>query len=65
VLRHLKSRYGECRDLPLLFDGAHQRFTPAAGVAATGGPDAGRLQSALAALWARTAPADHDGDSDA
>ena len=28
TLRHLKSRYGECRDLHLSFDGAHQRFTP-------------------------------------
>lgn len=27
TLRHLKSRYGECRDLHLSFDGAHQRFT--------------------------------------
>lgn len=62
VLRHLKSRYGECRDLSLRFDGAHQRFTPMDGAAAK--PDAGRLRSALAALWQRTAPAGDDGDAD-
>jgi replicative DNA helicase len=29
TLRHLKARYGECRDLELIFDRKHQRFAPA------------------------------------
>jgi replicative DNA helicase len=31
VLRHLKSRHGECRDLVMTFHKAHQRFTPPEG----------------------------------
>ncbi len=55
TLRHLKSRHGEAKDIALTFDRRLQRFT----AAATGEPrpDAGRLKSTLAALWARTAPA--------
>jgi replicative DNA helicase len=57
TLRHLKSRHGECRDIDLTFHRRHQRFTPAA---ADQGPraDAGTMKTALAALWARTSPAD-------
>jgi replicative DNA helicase len=56
TLRHLKSRHGEARDVALTFERRLQRFT----AAATGEPrpDAGKLRSTLAALWARTAPAD-------
>jgi hypothetical protein len=64
TLRHLKSRHGECRDLDLTFDRKHQRFTPA-GSDPGPGPDAGKVKSALAALWARTPPAtDAEGDAD-
>jgi replicative DNA helicase len=56
TLRHLKSRHGECRDIELTFDRKHQRFTPASSDQGPR-PDAGKLQSALATLWARTAPA--------
>lgn len=59
TLRHLKSRHGECRDLELAFHRKHQRFTPA-GSDPGPRPDAGKVQSALAALWARTAPAADD-----
>jgi replicative DNA helicase len=59
TLRHLKSRHGECRDIDLTFRRRHQRFTPAGGDQGPR-PDAGKLQSALAALWARTPPAAHD-----
>jgi replicative DNA helicase len=59
TLRHLKSRHGECRDMALTFHRRHQRFTPA-GSGPAPRPDTGRLQSALAALWARTAPAADD-----
>ncbi len=60
TLRHLKSRHGEAKDIPLTFDGRLQRFA----AAGTGEPrpDAGKLKSTLAALWARTAPADDDGE---
>jgi replicative DNA helicase len=57
TLRHLKSRHGEARDIPLTFDGRLQRF----GATGEPQPDAGKLMSTLAALWARTAPAD-DGE---
>jgi replicative DNA helicase len=59
TLKHLKSRHGECRDIELTFHRRHQRFTPAAGDRGTR-PDAGKAKSALAALWARTAPAADD-----
>jgi replicative DNA helicase len=65
TLRHLKSRYGECRDVPLTFDGVHQRFTPAATADSSAPkPDAGRLRSALAALWNRTPAAADDGGNE-
>jgi replicative DNA helicase len=60
TFRHLKSRHGECRDIDLTFHRRHQRFTPAAGDQGPR-PDAGVMKSALAALWARTSPAD-DGE---
>jgi replicative DNA helicase len=59
TLRHLKSRHGECRDIELTFHRRHQRFTPACSDQGPQ-PDAGKLQSALAALWARTSPAADD-----
>lgn len=61
VLRHLKSRNGECRDLLMAFDKPLQRFTPID----SGNPHGiaerpGKLQSAIAELWGRTAAADAD-----
>jgi replicative DNA helicase len=56
TLRHLKSRHGECRDIELTFYRRHQHFTTA-GSNQGPRPDPGKLQSALTALWARTAPA--------
>lgn len=65
VLRHLKARHGETRDLSLAFDRAHQSFTPEPVARTTGKPDAGKLKSALAGLWTRTAPApDDESDGD-
>src|SRR5262249_7153840 len=63
TLRHLKSRHGECRDIELTFHRRHQRFTPA-GSDPGPRPDGGKLQSALAALWARTAAAEDDEEAD-
>jgi replicative DNA helicase len=59
ILKHLKSRHGEARDIALHFDGAHQRFTPTEGAnGATGQAAApGKLQAALDAFWAQTSPA--------
>ncbi len=61
ILRHLKSRHGEAKDIDLTFHRRHQRFTP---VGADQGPrpDAGKVKSALAALWARTSPATDDAE---
>ncbi len=54
ILKHLKSRHGEARDIPLTFDRKHQRFTPAE-PPKTGKSgrkrDSGKLHSALQALW--------------
>jgi replicative DNA helicase len=63
TLRHLKSRHGECRDIGLTFHRRHQRFTPAGGDQGPR-PDAAKVKSALAALWARTSPADDDEGGD-
>ncbi len=65
VLRHLKARHGETRDLSLAFDRAHQSFTADPLVRTTTKPDPGKLKSALASLWTRTAPApDDESDGD-
>lgn len=58
TLRHLKSRYGETRDVVLAFDRACQRFSAPDDTWTPAGP--GKLTSALVALWDRTAPADDD-----
>jgi replicative DNA helicase len=58
--RHLKARHSEAKDLSLHFDRPCQRFTPADAAGPAPRPDPGRLQSALAALWGRTAPAPED-----
>jgi replicative DNA helicase len=61
ILRHLKSRNGECRDVDLKFDRPLQRFTAAGTLPASEEKHTGRLQSALRALWDRTPAAnDHD-----
>lgn len=53
TLRHLKSRNGECRDIPLTFDRPRQRFAPM-GV----GLPTRKLQDSLKDLWARTKTAE-------
>ena len=61
ILRHLKSRHGEAKDIDLTFHRRHQRFTPCGGDQGPR-PDAGKVKSALAALWARTSPATDDAE---
>ena len=64
VLKHLKSRHGEARDLPLTFDRPRQRFTPAEPSEPKPRADQGKLQNALRSLWNSTPPApDGEGDS--
>jgi hypothetical protein len=64
VLRHLRSRHGETKDVVLTFDGKRQRFTPAEPAESKTRADRGKLQAALRALWDRTSPAQDDGASD-
>jgi replicative DNA helicase len=64
TLRHLKSRNGATVDIALRFERALQRFTP---LGADEGPppaERGKLQSALAALWGRTATDESEDDDD-
>ena len=65
TLKHLKDRHGECRDIPLRFDGARQSFTVGA-AADSSRPEAGKLRAALADLWKATPAADgaEGGDDD-
>jgi replicative DNA helicase len=56
LLMHLKSRHGEPQDLALCFDGRLQRFTTREAET----EEAGRIQTALAALWDSTAEAEAD-----
>jgi len=64
TLRHLKARHTEPRDLVLTFDRHRQSFTPAQAVANSPKPDAGKLQTVLADLWASTEPASDDREDD-
>jgi replicative DNA helicase len=67
ILRHLKSRNGECRDLRLQFDKPHQAFTPLGGgesTSTTKREPRGKLQAAIADLWGRTDAADDDAAAD-
>ena len=59
LLRHLKARHTEPRDILLRFDRNCQRFT--ADAVTRPKPD-GKLQSALAILWDQTEPAAEDVD---
>ncbi|MBN2559404.1 MAG: AAA family ATPase [Phycisphaerae bacterium] len=72
VLRHLKSRHSEAKDLFLDFDKPRQRFTPADDQGEDGHhtrkvkqADTRKTRSALASLWNRTTPAPDDGDGNA
>lgn len=74
VLRHLKSRHGEARDIGLGFDGATQRFTSLSQGSPASEPegkgkggrsrcragDKPEARARLAGLWERTAPASED-----
>jgi replicative DNA helicase len=59
ILRHLKARHTEAKDIALTFDRPRQRFTARTSPAT---PAAGKLQSVLAALWNSTPPAHDDAE---
>jgi replicative DNA helicase len=61
VLKHLKSRYGETKDIALTFDRKHQRFTPAGPAGPAPRADGGKLQASLRAMWNATPSANGDG----
>lgn len=63
VLRHLKARHTEAKDLVLRFDRACQRFE-SPNYEWSDGRDSGKLTSALSALWNRTPAADDDSEAD-
>jgi replicative DNA helicase len=62
ILKHLKSRHGETRDIALSFDRKRQRFTSAPPAEPTKRNEKGKLQAALRALWDKTQPAHDDGE---
>lgn len=62
TLKHLKDRYGECRDIPLRFDGEHQSFTMA-GAVEPPVTSSVALVASLESLWNATpAAGEHEGD---
>jgi replicative DNA helicase len=63
ILKHLKARHTEAKDIVLTFDRMRQRFTPRATWPPTSPP--GKMQSALAEMWKRTAPATDESEADA
>ncbi len=64
TLRHLKARHTEAKDVALRFERRLQRFTPMTSTVATPEPDRRKVKSALASLWARTAPAADGSEGD-
>jgi replicative DNA helicase len=64
VLKHLKSRHGETKDIALTFDRKRQRFTPSDSTEPRPRADKGKLQARLRALWNKTPPADDDVGAD-
>jgi replicative DNA helicase len=64
VLKHLKSRHGETRDIALAIDLNRQRFTPAPPAEPPKQTEKGKLQAALRALWDKTQPAQEGGEVD-
>ncbi len=59
TLKHLKDRYGECRDMPLTFDRARQSFAPTKPRPSE--TDRTATLATLAAAWNRTKPAPEGG----
>jgi replicative DNA helicase len=60
ILKHLKSRHGETRDIALTFDRKRQRLSPAEPAGPAPRADGGKLQAALRVLWDKPRPAHDD-----
>jgi replicative DNA helicase len=60
ILRHLKARHTEAKDIALTFDRPRQRFTPQTSTP----PTSDKLQAGLADLWNQTAAADEETGGD-
>ncbi len=61
VLKHLKARHAEAKDIAMMFDRPRQRFTPRTAAPRTSTPQKpppGKLQSALEDLWGQTVAAE-------
>ena len=54
ILKHLKARHTEAKDIALTFDRPRQRFT----LRTSPPPPYGKLQTPLADLWSQSAAAD-------
>ena len=63
VLKHLKSRHGETKDIALSFDRKRQRFTPAEPAHTSPRAGRGKLQATLRAMWDQARPA-QDGEGE-
>lgn len=61
ILRHLKARHTEAKDIHMRFERTLQRFEPIANVSQYK-PASGKMQSALRTLWKQTEPANDDAD---
>ena len=62
VLKHLKSRHGETRDIALIFDRKRQSFAPVEPMG-TKPADRGKLDDTLRSLWNSTPPARDDDET--
>ncbi|MCH8829372.1 MAG: hypothetical protein IID45_07315 [Planctomycetes bacterium] len=63
ILRNLKARHTELRDIKMKFDRRCQSFTPLDSESTQPKPDR-KVQAALVAAWVRTKPADDDAEAD-
>ncbi len=65
ILKHLKSRNGECRDLAMEFNKPLQRFTPLSGsFHESKSEPRGKLAMKLAEVWGNSGSSDDDGGFD-
>jgi replicative DNA helicase len=64
ILRHLKARNTEAKDIALMFDGARQSFEPTETPTKQSKKQRGKLQEAIASIWEPTSTDDDTDDED-
>jgi len=64
ILRHLKARNTEAKDIALMFDGARQSFEPTETPTKQNKKQRGKLQDAIASIWESTSTGDDADDTD-